>query len=71
MIKITIEVEGMSCGMCEAHINEVVRRIEGVKKVISSSYLLQVKGQDGSHRGRRNGRQSYKRSHQGAGLRGW
>ena len=36
MIKITIEVEGMSCGMCEAHINEVVRRIEGVKKVISS-----------------------------------
>ena len=36
MLEITIEVEGMKCGMCESHVNDVVRRIEGVKKVSSS-----------------------------------
>ena len=36
MLKITLEVEGMRCGMCETHINDVVRRVEGVKKVASS-----------------------------------
>lgn len=36
MLKVTLEVEGMRCGMCETHINDVVRRIEGVKKVRSS-----------------------------------
>ena len=36
MLKITLEVEGMRCGMCETHINDVVRRVEGVKKVTSS-----------------------------------
>ena len=36
MLKITIEVEGMRCGMCETHVNDVVRRVEGVKKVTSS-----------------------------------
>ena len=36
MIKITLEVEGMRCGMCETHVNDVVRRVEGVKKVASS-----------------------------------
>lgn len=36
MVKITIEVEGMRCGMCETHVNDVVRRIDGVKKVNSS-----------------------------------
>lgn len=25
MVKITAQVEGMRCGMCEAHVNEVVR----------------------------------------------
>lgn len=32
MLKITLEVEGMRCGMCETHVNDVVRRVEGVKK---------------------------------------
>ena len=36
MLKITLEVEGMHCGMCETHVNDVVRRVEGVKKVASS-----------------------------------
>ena len=33
MNKIILKVEGMSCGMCEAHINDVVRKTKGVKKV--------------------------------------
>ena len=36
MLKIVLEVEGMRCGMCETHVNDVVRRVEGVKKVASS-----------------------------------
>lgn len=36
MIKVTMEVEGMRCGMCETHVNDAVRRVEGVKKVKSS-----------------------------------
>lgn len=36
MVKITAQVEGMRCGMCEAHVNDVVRRALPVKKVSSS-----------------------------------
>lgn len=36
MIKITVEIDGMACGMCEAHINEAVRNAFPVKKVTSS-----------------------------------
>ena len=36
MVKITIGIEGMACGMCEAHINEAVRNAFQVKKVTSS-----------------------------------
>ena len=36
MVKITVEIEGMACGMCEAHINEAVRNAFQVKKVTSS-----------------------------------
>ena len=36
MLKIVLEVEGMHCGMCETHVNDVVRRVDGVKKVKSS-----------------------------------
>lgn len=36
MVKITVDVEGMACGMCEAHINEAVRNAFSVKKVTSS-----------------------------------
>lgn len=36
MIKTTVGIKGMSCGMCEAHINDVVRREFKVKSVKSS-----------------------------------
>lgn len=36
MIKITLGIDGMACGMCEAHINEAVRNAFPVKKVTSS-----------------------------------
>ena len=37
MIKYLIAVGGMRCGMCKAHVNDIVRRALPVKKV-SSSY---------------------------------
>ncbi|MDY4430904.1 heavy-metal-associated domain-containing protein [Evtepia sp.] len=36
MVKITLEVEGMACGMCESHVNDAVRKTFPVKKVTSS-----------------------------------
>ena len=37
MIKTTLRIDGMMCGMCEAHINDVIRRtVPGAKKVTSS-----------------------------------
>ena len=38
MIKTIVKVDGMMCGMCEAHVNDAVRRAMPVKKV-SSSHL--------------------------------
>ena len=36
MVKYTISVDGMQCGMCEAHVNDAVRQALPVKKVSSS-----------------------------------
>ena len=36
MTQITVGVDGMQCGMCEAHINEAIRNAFRVKKVTSS-----------------------------------
>lgn len=36
MVKTTVKVRGMMCGMCESHINDAVRREFTVKKVTSS-----------------------------------
>lgn len=36
MLKITMGIDGMMCGMCESHINDAVRREFKVKKVTSS-----------------------------------
>ncbi len=36
MIKPMVEIEGMVCGICEAHINEAVRNAFQVKKVTRS-----------------------------------
>ena len=36
MIKTTVRVSGMICGMCETHVNDAVRSAFSVKKVSSS-----------------------------------
>ncbi len=36
MIETILKIDGMACGMCESHINDVVRRTCNVKKVTSS-----------------------------------
>lgn len=36
MIKMTLKVDGMMCGMCESHVNDAVRGAFRVKKVTSS-----------------------------------
>ena len=36
MLKYTLKIDGMMCGMCEAHINEAVHAAFKVKKVSSS-----------------------------------
>lgn len=37
MYKTTLKIDGMMCGMCEAHINDVIRKtVKDAKKVSSS-----------------------------------
>ena len=36
MLKTTLKIEGMMCGMCESHINATIRQKFPVRKVISS-----------------------------------
>ncbi len=36
MYKITLGIDGMKCGMCEAHVNDYIRKNFNVKKVKSS-----------------------------------
>ena len=36
MIQTTLNIEGMMCGMCEAHMNDAIRKNFNVKKVTSS-----------------------------------
>ena len=36
MIKTTLKIDGMMCGMCEAHVNDAIRRIVSPKKLTSS-----------------------------------
>ncbi len=38
MNQITVGIDGMSCGMCEAHINDTIRRLYPKAKKVSSSY---------------------------------
>ena len=42
MIKITIKVDGMMCGMCESHVNDAIRRAFQVRKVTSSHSKGQI-----------------------------
>ena len=36
MIKTTLKIDGMMCGMCEAHVNDAIRAAVSPKKVNSS-----------------------------------
>lgn len=36
MVKTTIKIDGMACGMCEAHVNDAIRVKFDVKKVKAS-----------------------------------
>ncbi len=36
MIKTILHIDGMMCGMCESHMNDVIRKNFDVKKVSSS-----------------------------------
>ena len=38
MIKTTLKIEGMMCGMCESHINDVIRRVVPDAQKVKSSY---------------------------------
>ena len=37
MVKTVLKVDGMSCGMCESHMNDLVRSLFQIKKVSSSA----------------------------------
>lgn len=37
MVKTTIEVEGMACGMCEAHVKDALRKIVPKGKISASA----------------------------------
>ena len=36
MFKMVLDIDGMACNMCEAHVNEAIRKAFPVKKVTSS-----------------------------------
>lgn len=36
MVRVTLKIDGMACGMCESHINDCIRSHFPVKKVTSS-----------------------------------
>lgn len=36
MKEVILKIDGMKCGMCEAHINNAIIRLDGIKKVSSS-----------------------------------
>jgi len=37
-MKTTVEIEGMMCGMCEAHMNDAIRRVFPEAKKVKSSH---------------------------------
>lgn len=38
MIKTTLKIDGMACSMCEAHINDLIRKVLPEAKKVSSSH---------------------------------
>lgn len=50
MKKMVIGVDGMRCGMCETHVNDAVRKVNGVVRVKSSAArnVTEVVAEDGA-----------------------
>lgn len=42
MLKTTVAVDGMMCGMCESHINDVIRKNFKIKKVTADRSKAQA-----------------------------
>lgn len=40
--KYLLTIDGMKCGMCESHVNDLIRRLTGIKKVKSNRLNGQV-----------------------------
>jgi copper chaperone CopZ len=38
MVKNTLKIDGMMCSMCEAHVNDVIRKVVPDAKKVSSSH---------------------------------
>ncbi len=38
MIKTELKIEGMACGMCEAHINDTIRKLYPSAKKVAASH---------------------------------
>ena len=38
MNKVTVSIDGMMCGMCEAHINDTIRKVYPKAKKLASSH---------------------------------
>ena len=38
MYRTIVKIDGMACGMCEAHINDAIRKLYPNAKKVSSSY---------------------------------
>ena len=39
MNKVTVKIDGMMCGMCEAHINDTIRKKYPAAKKVASSHI--------------------------------
>ena len=44
MVQLTLRIDGMSCGMCESHVNDTIRQKFNVKKVTSSHKITVFRG---------------------------
>ena len=44
MIKTTLKIDGMMCGMCEAHMNDLIRKDIGYEMLSATSEPYEKKG---------------------------
>ena len=39
MVKTTLKIDGMMCGMCEAHVNDTIRKVVPDAQKVKSSHI--------------------------------